>query len=130
MLKEILTITFFGSLFGMLIIIFRKIPILLTLPEVEIEPKEKVFSKLKKRFLKINYFRDFSLEVFLEKILRRMRILTLKTDNKIFSWLTKLKEKIKKKEFVKNDNYWEEIKKEIKNKIYLKNCQRKTRGTK
>lgn len=103
-----------ASLLGIGVISFRKIPVLLTLPEIEIRKEEGLILKLKKIIERINPFKNFSYEIFLEKILRKVRIFTLKTDNKTFNWLRKLKEKYQKKKIGKKDNYWEEIKK-IKN---------------
>jgi len=113
MVELIAIITLFSSLIGMGVILFRKIPVLLTLPEI-LPQKESFFSKLKKRLKKLNPFRNFSYEIFLQKILTKIRILSLKTDNKTFNWLQKLREKYQKKKIEKKDNYWEEVKKEIK----------------
>jgi hypothetical protein len=113
MAELIAIITLFSSLIGMGVILFRKIPVLLTLPEI-LPQKESFFSKLKKKLKKLNPFRNFSYEIFLQKILTRIRILSLRTDNKTFNWLQKLREKTQKKKSEKKDNYWEEVKKEIK----------------
>lgn len=112
MIELIALIILLISSFGILFIVFRKIPILLTLPEVGVE-KENLISKFKKIISKFNPFKNFSLAIFLEKNLRRIRIFFLKTDNQISSWLKKIKEKYQKKEV--KDNYWEEIKKSTKN---------------
>jgi hypothetical protein len=101
------------SLIGMGVIVFRKIPILLTLPE-DLPQKESFISKLKERLKKLNPFRNFSYEIFLQKVLTKIRILSLKADNKTFNWLQKLREKYKKTKIEEKDNYWEEVKKEIK----------------
>ena len=71
---------------------------------------------MKERLKKLNPFRNFSYEIFLQKILTKIRILSLRTDNKTFNWLQKLREKNQKKKIEKEDNYWEEVKKEIKKK--------------
>ena len=113
MAELIATIILIFSFFGMGVILFRKIPVLLTLPEI-LPQKESLISKLKERLKKLNPFRNFSSEIFLQKILSKIRILSLKTDNKTFVWLQKLREKTQKKKLEKKDNYWEEIKKEIK----------------
>ena len=107
------SIILLGSVFGIVGIIVRKIPVLLTLPEILLQ-KESFFSKLKERLKKLNPFRNFSYEIFLQKILTKIRILSLKTDNKTFNWLQKLREKYQKNKIEKKDNYWEEVKKEIK----------------
>jgi len=115
MLELIAVIILVCSFIGMGVIIFRKIPVLLTLPEILLQ-KESFISKLKERLKKLNPFRNFSYEIFLQKILTKVRILSLRTDNKTFNWLQKLREKAQKKKTEKKDNYWEEVKKEIKNK--------------
>ena len=103
------------SLLGMGVIILRKIPILVTLPEVvPKKKKESLISRLKKEIKKINPFRNFSYEIFLQKILSKIRILSLKAENRTFNWLQKLREKSKKEK--ENDDYWQEIKKSTKSK--------------
>lgn len=96
------------SFIGLWVIIFRKIPILVELPQT-IE-KESFIVKLRGRIRNIPFFKSFSYEIFLQKILSKIRILTLKTENKTFHWLQKLREKTKKKKEQENDHYWEEIK--------------------
>jgi len=107
------------SLIGMGILIFRKISILVELPEVP-EKKPLIGLKLKEKIKILNPFRSFSGEVFLQKILSKIRILILKTDSKTFNWLQKLRERMKKKK-LENDNYWEELKKNQKGKVNPKN---------
>ena len=105
-------IILFGSLLGMGVVIWRKIPVLVELPEIAPKKEEKLFEKAKKKINEISFVKSFSSEIFLQKLLSRVRILTLKTDNKTSSWLQKLREKSQKKKL--NDNYWEEIKKSTK----------------
>jgi len=113
MLELIATIILVFSFLGIGTIVFRKIPVLLTLPEISTE-RESLISKLREKIKKFNPFRNFSYEIFLQKILTKIRILSLKADNKTFNWLQKLREKYQKKKIKEKDNYWEEIKKEIK----------------
>jgi len=108
-------IILFLSFLGMAIIIFRKIPALLTLPEISQEKKEGLILRLRNKIREINLLKNFSYDMFLQKILSKIRILTLKTDSKTFNWLQKLREKTQKKK-LDNDNYWEELKK-IKRKL-------------
>ncbi len=114
MLELIVTTFFIGSFLGMVIFVFQKIPILRALPEIEINKKERLLSRLKRKLLNFKPFKNFSYEIFLQKFLMKIRIITLKTDHKTFNWLNKLREKTQKKKIVKEDSYWEEIKKEIK----------------
>jgi len=115
-----------ACLLGMGLLAFRKIPLLLELPEVlETPEKEKLTFRLRKKIQEMDFFRDFSYEIFLQKILSKIRILTLKTDNKASLWLQKLREKSKKKKINENDNYWEEIRKSTNSrKIKRKNSSR------
>ena len=112
MIELIALIILMSSLIGMGTILFKKIPLLLELPETL--PSQfswrAIFSKAKK----IIPPKGFSSEVFLQKILSKIRILTLKTDNKTFSLLQRLREKSQKKKFGENDNYWQEIRKKMK----------------
>jgi hypothetical protein len=91
---------------GMIFVIYRKLPELSSLPEQKFAPvsfKEMVpdLSNSKK---------IFSLEMFLEKMLAKTRILILKSDNKTFKWLQSLREKTQKHKFGENDTYWKDIK--------------------
>ena len=108
-------ITLICSLLGMGVIVWRKIPVLINLPEVLPEKGEPIVLKLKRKIKELNFFRNFSYELFLQKLISKIRILTLKTDNQTFNWLQKLKERIKKKK-LGEDNYWEELKKIKKEK--------------
>lgn len=113
-MELIATIILIGSIFGMGVILFRKIPLLLTLPEVAKE-KESLVLKLKRKFKELNPFKNFSSEIFLQKVLTKIRILALKTDTKTFNWLQKLREGYQKK-IEERDNYWGKIKMAIKEK--------------
>jgi|YelNatPaOPRAMG01_1025707.scaffolds.fasta_scaffold05808_9 hypothetical protein len=96
------------SFLGMIFIFYRKIPLILAFEF----PKESIISKFKKKIKQLNPFKNFSFEIFLQKWIARIRILSLKIDNLTFNWLKKLRERQRKKE--KADDYWEKIKKEIK----------------
>ncbi len=98
------------SLAGIIIIIFRKIPALVALPEVLSQKKTPISLRMREKIRQFNPFKNFSSDLFLQKLLSKIRILTLKTENKTFSWLQKLREKTQKKKL--EDNYWEEIKKD------------------
>lgn len=102
------------SILGMVAMIFKKIPVLTALSETQSELKWEFFAKFKTKIKKVSPFKSISYEIILQRILSYVRILTLKTDHKTFNWLQKLKEKAKMKKFHKNDNYWKEIKNDIK----------------
>jgi len=117
MIELILTIVLGGSAIGLAVILLRKIPVLVELPEIIKKPSgEPFWPKLKRKIKNTPGFKSFSYEVFLQKILSKIRILSLKSENKTGSWLQRLREKSKKNKFQENDNYWEEIKKSTKNK--------------
>lgn len=104
---------FFSSILGMVVIIFRKIPALVSLLDA-FPVKDTLFLKFKKRIREISPFKNFSYELFLQKFLKKIRILNLKADNKIFNWIQKLREEHQKKKSLKLDDYWQKIRKEIK----------------
>lgn len=113
MAELIAIIILIGSLLGVVGILRSKIPVLAELPEL---PAEKtgwgaIFPKLKEKIITLNPFKSFSFEIFLQKILSKIRILTLKTENKTAGWLKILREKSQQKKEKENDSYWEEIKK-------------------
>ncbi len=116
MIELIATIILVGSLLGIVVILFRKIPVLAELPDYE--PSNVVISfpvrwckNLKEKIKNISVFKSFSSEIFLQKILSKIRILSLRVENKIASWLQKLRERSLKEKNLENDNYWEELKK-------------------
>lgn len=109
----IAAVIFIGSILGMGLLIYRKIPVLIALPEF-LPAREGLISKFRKKIKEIPLVKNFSYELFLQKILTKIRILVLKIENLIFSWLQELRKRYQKKKDEKNDNYWEEIKKEIK----------------
>ena len=113
--NEIAKIVCFFSFLGMLAIILRKAPVLVSLPAIE-EKKEKknwIFL-IKEKIKKINPFKKISYENILQRLIYRVRILSLKTDNKTFQLLQDLKKKALEKKRRLDDNYWAEIKKMMK----------------
>lgn len=99
------------SFLGIGTIVLRKIPVLTELPETSPKFSLKTkFIKAKEKIKGLKYLRSISFEVFLQKALSKIRILTLKIESKTAHWLQKLREKAKKKN-LGNDNYWQELKK-------------------
>lgn len=110
---EILSVIFFwGSFIGLGIIGYKKIPILNELPKekINLDIKNNLLN-LKKEAIEKNPFKGFSFEIFLQKILSKIRILNLKIENKTANWLQKLREKSCKKKENEKDDYWKKIKK-------------------
>jgi len=114
MVELIALIIFFGSFMGISAILYRKIPLLAELPETSED------FKLKRRFLllkeKIKNFKTKlpSFDIVLQKILSKIRILTLKLESKISNWLQKLREKSTKQK--ENEKYWTNFKDSINQK--------------
>ena len=113
------TIILISSLFGIGIIFFSKVPILIELPKIPKIQDDGFFGaflkKLKSR-IKNRAFKSFSFETFLQKSLSRLRILTLKIENKISILLQRLREKSKREKKKENDNYWKKIGESINDK--------------
>jgi len=107
MLSVIVSVIFLLSFIVLAVIVFKKIPLLLELPETE--PARFNWKELLVKIKDSLPLGSFSFEIFLQKILSKVRILTLKTDHKTSNWLQKLRERGQKKKFDENDNYWREI---------------------
>ena len=111
MVEPISKIILLSSFIGIVVILLRKIPVLVKLPEVPREIPEPIGLKIKNRIKNLPGARSFNYELYLQKVLSKIRILTLKTENKTGSWLEKLRQKTNQKNSQKNDHYWEELKK-------------------
>jgi hypothetical protein len=96
------------SLIGLATILFRKIPLLLEFSETSSSLSWKTLLAKTKSLSSLN---KGSFETFLQKILSKIRVVTLKTDNKTSSWLQRLRERSAKKRFEEEDSYWEKIRK-------------------
>ena len=99
MLEIIVIVILISSIFGIGIIIYRKIPVLKKLPESTEKSllKDDFLLKIKK------IIKSLALEIYLQKILSKIRILSLKIDNKTFNWLQKLREKSQKEKVGEKD---------------------------
>ena len=108
-------IIFFGSLSGMLVFIYLKLPVLVALPESSKKSSNarEIWLEMKKIAGRAPILKTFSFELFLQKVLSRIRILTLKAEHKTANWLQKLREKTnsRNQQPVKDDNYWLKLKK-------------------
>lgn len=97
--------------FGLLAVVTRKFPELLKVSDRKIRKKEiNLIAKFQGKAKAFLSWKGFSYDLFLQKLLSRIRILTLKTDNQTVNWLQKLREKTQNK-LKEGSNYWEEIKK-------------------
>lgn len=110
MVELIITIILIGSFLGVAVILFRKMPVLVKLPETSGAIREYLIARAKKGVESLPVLKDFSYELFLQKTLSKVRVLTLKTEHKTGNWLETLRQKNNQKAN-KNDNYWKELKK-------------------
>ena len=103
----------FVSLFGIVFILFRKIPSLIALPEADCPTGEsivlKIKQEIKKDIKKIPGAEKFDYELYLQKMLSKVRVLTIKTENKTGNWLEGLRKRRNGQNH--NDEYWQELKK-------------------
>jgi len=117
--ESILQIILFGSSIGLAGIIFKKIPLLRTLPvesSLLLEKKQDFVLRLKTGVRRLNPFKNLSYEMFLEKLLTSLRALSLRIEGKTSVSLQQLKQAVKEKKIRENDNYWEEIKRTTEKK--------------
>ena len=94
------------------IIVFRKITSLVQLPETV--PSQIDWQDFLSKIRTLKIFKDFSFEILLQKILSKVRVLILRTDNKTSTWLQRLREKSQKKKFAEDDDYWKKVRKSTK----------------
>lgn len=105
------------SSLSILSLVFKKLPVLAGLSPVaergfNLRP---VLSKIWEKVKTLPFLKNFSFEMFLQKVLSKIRVLTMKTEHKTFTWLSQLRKRAQKNHEKKDDNYWEELKK-IKDK--------------
>jgi hypothetical protein len=105
-----------GSLIGMVVIIWRKLPILAELPEEVKNSRENLFFWLKNKIVSRSFIKDFNFPLFLQKILSKIWVFVLKIENKVASWLQKLREKSQKQKNFEDDKYWQKLKNLTNNK--------------
>jgi hypothetical protein len=109
--NAIASVIFLGSFLGLGGIIFKKIPVLKTLPEGTSNQKRKRYSlQWGSGLKKVNPLNDLQTKSFLQKLLQKIRIISLKTDNRTFSLLQKLKEDTQRKKIREDEEYWDKVK--------------------
>lgn len=116
MIETIFTIILLASGFSALAIVVKKIPELKAIPVSASRSKtdlKAVAAGLKERIVKLPIFSSVSFEKFLHKALSKSRIWILKIESIITKWLQSLRQKSQKKNALKMDNYWDELKKEL-----------------
>jgi hypothetical protein len=102
-------ILFFSSL-GLGSLIISKISQLNTLPEAVAFEGTDMKVALKRRFRGLTILRNLSPDVFLQKFLIKIRILSKRADSKASVLLKKLKEDTQKKKITEDDDYWDKVK--------------------
>lgn len=108
----------FVSLIGIGMILFRKIPVLIELSETFGKPEtENFILKLKRKIKNTSALTSFSFEVFLQKILSRIKILSLRVENRSDTLLQRLRKNSQKKKLEETDSYWEKLKKPSVNSL-------------
>jgi hypothetical protein len=101
---------------GLGVMVSRKAPELAAMPLPQgIFLKEETKARIKEKAKEVLKNRSNSFEKFLQKLLSKTRILSLKAENKLSNWITRLRERSmeRTKEI---DSYWKEIKTSIKKK--------------
>ena len=113
MLEIIFSIIFLIGFLGMLFIVLKNLSKLTKLPEKAYAPVsvKEIVSDLRES----NANSRFSIESILEKLLSKVRVLILKSDDKTSNWLHSLKQKSQKNTF-ENDTYWKDLRKRMRRK--------------
>lgn len=109
MFNIIALIIFFISILGICIIIASKVPILATLP-LQTNKKSKIVERLRERVKNNGTLKKISVEILLQKILSKIRILTLRAESQISHWLSRLRKKSVEKKNNFSDDYWKKLK--------------------
>ena len=104
MIEIILLTIFISSLLGMGLILFKKIPLLLELSDVP-APKGYLASKVKESIKRLPGSEKINYELYLQKLLSKIRILTMKTEGKTENWLTRLRQRAIRKNGHNGDTY-------------------------
>lgn len=110
MIRLIFLIILVGSFSGMVFIFLKKLPLLVELPQTSIS-KGSLALKVKQGIKKLPGSNKLNYELYLQKLLSKVRVLTMKAEGTTESWLAKLRQKAIKKNGHNNDAYWEELKK-------------------
>lgn len=121
-MAELIAMIFFVSgMLGIVIILFRRIPFLVGLPAVtKKSSKDGMLLSLKNRITNISFFKFSSPEMYLQKILSKIRVLILRLENKISDWLQSLRQRSLKKKNNYSGNYWQELKEVKEDKLKTK----------
>lgn len=95
---------FMVCLLGITVIVVRKIPVLSKL-QAENYQKARLLARLNGKIKE-----HFSFELVLQKLLSKVRISSLKIEQKSSHWLGKLRQKNLNKKQNSSDSYWDDLK--------------------
>jgi hypothetical protein len=132
MVELIAGVIFLGSTAGMITIAVRRMPSAEQVSERAGDFKLAdmwigIRNWLETRIKKIPCFKEFSWMEFLQKRLLKIRVLALKTENKINEYMTKLRQRAeeqKKREEALLDDYWKDIKTIVKSRRPVRGAKR------
>ena len=106
------SILLFIGLFGMTVILRRKISLLLEFsPRGERIHVRALMAKAAEKVAGSERIKALSPEKTLHKALSKTRILALKTENKTGSWLEQIRARSREKKENLSDDYWKQLKK-------------------
>ena len=93
--------------------LWRKMPALCKLPEQDFRFAfgNSLTVRVRGGMKRIPIVKNFSYELYLQKMLSKFRILSLKTESKTGNWLEKLRQRSCRKNQTNNTNYWDTLKK-------------------
>ena len=113
--EYIATIIFFSSLISLGSIAFLQIPKLLELQENSVSKfnLKRTYTDFKTKIKTANPLKNISGDLVVHKTLSKIRVLALKTENKIAKRLELIRKKSQKEKVVKEDNYWNDLNKSI-----------------
>ena len=114
------------SFVGIIILFFKKLPALATLPENRQRFFINSLISFAKTRIENNIIPILKFDIILQKILSKIRVLTLKTENIVTNWLQILRQKAQEKNSKNNDNYWQEIKESIKEPVTKEDKDKRT----
>ncbi len=114
MINLILLIILLVSLIGIFVIIFRKISVLTQLTEQDLGVGEPgLFGRVTSKIRGNKIGKLIPNELFLHRILSKFRVIVLRIETKIASWLNRLRQRSIKKDIEKKDlknDYWQKMK--------------------
>lgn len=112
MLEIILASFSIFGLFGVGLILFKKVQIIAGMPEAELSKISLVSTfkdEVRKGLRKIPGAEKFDYELYLQKMLSKVRVITLKAEGKTENWLERLRKR--RNGHNHDSSYWEELKK-------------------